>query len=81
MATALGTVNHVKVLQREVEAAGQSFNACPQCTFWQRRELVEQRLDKNGVYDDKDELRGDPTCRMSICGIVTLPLNELTGMS
>lgn len=53
--TPLGPIDNVEVLERELELARQSFDAVTKLALWQRRELVEQRLNEGRV----DELEED----------------------
>src|ERR1700712_593446 len=45
-------------MQREVESLRQRLNAGLQLARLQRRKLVEQRKDRNGVYSDHEDLEG-----------------------
>lgn len=49
VAAALAAVDHVQVLEREVERARKRHDAVAQRAFRQRRELVKERLDDQGV--------------------------------
>lgn len=54
MAASLATVNHVEMLQRELQAPGKGFNSGSQFSLRQGSKLVEQGLDECRV-DDLDE--------------------------
>lgn len=54
----LASINDVELLEREVEALSQPFDAGLECSRVQRRELVEQWQDGDGVNGDHENLEG-----------------------
>ena len=63
---ALGAVDLVQVLERELELGSQVFDSGAEVTLSQGRELVEEGLDHGGVEDDHDKLERDPDIKASI---------------
>ena len=66
MGAALGAVDLVQVLERELELGSQVFDSGAEVTLCQGRELVEEGLDHGGVEYDHDKLERDPDIKASI---------------
>lgn len=54
----LASINNVELLEGEVEALSQALDAGLKCTRIQRRELVEEWQDGDGVDGDHENLEG-----------------------
>lgn len=59
MSTALATINHIQLGKREVELLSQILDTSLEITSWERRKLIEQRQDKNGIQRDGENLDKD----------------------
>ena len=57
--TALAAVNNVQLGEREVESLGQVFDTGLELTGLKRRELVEQRQNRNRVDSNGEDLEED----------------------
>lgn len=62
MRAALASINLVEVLEREVEFRGECLCPGTEITIFERRQLVEERLDDGWVEQDHDELEADHEC-------------------
>ena len=60
MRATLGAVNFVKMGQRELELVGQLLSSRPELSSWERRKLVEERLDDCGIHDNHSDLKHEP---------------------
>lgn len=59
VSTPLAAINDIQLMERELELPGKALNACLQFSGFQRRELVEQWQDDNGVDGDSEDLNED----------------------
>lgn len=55
----LASINDVELVQRELEARGKRFNLGLELTVLERRQLVEQRQDSDGVDGDHEDLESN----------------------
>jgi len=62
---ALGAVDLVQVLERELELGSQVFDSGAEVTRGQGGELVKEGLNHGGIEDDHDKLEGDPDIKAS----------------
>lgn len=56
--TSLASINDVELLEREVETRSESLDTGLECARVQRRELVEEWQDGDGVDSDHENLEG-----------------------
>lgn len=56
MRATFGTVNLIKVLQRELQSAGKRLDPIPKFSFGKRRKFVKEGLNDSGVQNNHDDL-------------------------
>jgi hypothetical protein len=73
----LASVNDIELVKRELEAGGESFNLGLELTILERRQLVEQRQNSNGVDGDHEDLESDDEEPQVVEELVTSLLDDL----
>jgi hypothetical protein len=75
--TSLASINDVELVQGELEACGKRFNLGLELTVLERRQLVEQRQDSDGVDGDHENLESNDEEPQVIEELVTSLLDDL----
>jgi len=74
---ALGTINLVQVLERELELRSQTFNPFPKAAFREWRQFVEEWLNNSRVDEDHQDLEREQERHQERNKAVTSPLENL----
>lgn len=60
MGAALGTVDFIQMLEREVQLRGKAFDSFLKGAFGEWGQLVEERLNHSRIDKDHQNLEGEP---------------------